>query len=112
MKEEDSSSLELLLDTMCNTFGGVMFIAITLAVVLFSRNALKNQQTPEERTVQRHEELMRQIEEEMIGAAKELIYDLWMKKGTPEWIDFIGTTIGGIVGTILSFVIIVLTMLG
>ena len=48
----------------------------------------------------------------LIGAAKELIYDLWMKKGTPEWIDFIGTTIGGIAGTILAFVIIVLTMLG
>lgn len=63
MKEEESSSLELLLDTMCNTFGGVMFIAITLAVVLFSRNALNTQQTPEERTVQRHEELIRQIEE-------------------------------------------------
>ena len=63
MKEEESSSLELLLDTMCNTFGGVMFIAITLAVVLFTRNALNTRQTSEERTVQRHEELMRQIEE-------------------------------------------------
>ncbi len=30
----DNSSLELLLDTMCNTFGGVMFIAIALLVVL------------------------------------------------------------------------------
>lgn len=28
-----SSSLELLLDTMCNTFGGVMFIAISLIVI-------------------------------------------------------------------------------
>lgn len=31
---EDASSLELLLDTMCNTFGGVMFIAISLVVVV------------------------------------------------------------------------------
>ena len=31
---EPESSLELLLDTMCNTFGGVMFIAIALVVVL------------------------------------------------------------------------------
>lgn len=31
---EPESSLELLLDTMCNTFGGVMFIAIALIVVL------------------------------------------------------------------------------
>lgn len=33
-KREPESSLELLLDTMCNTFGGVMFIAIALVVVL------------------------------------------------------------------------------
>ncbi|MDD3886485.1 MAG: hypothetical protein PHI35_06420 [Victivallaceae bacterium] len=32
-KRQPGSSLELLLDTMCNTFGGVMFIAIALAVV-------------------------------------------------------------------------------
>ncbi len=32
--EEDDSSLELLLDTMCNTFGGVMFIAISLLVII------------------------------------------------------------------------------
>ena len=31
---EEESSLELLLDTMCNTFGGVMFIAISLLVIL------------------------------------------------------------------------------
>ena len=30
----EASSLELLLDTMCNTFGGVMFIAISLFVVI------------------------------------------------------------------------------
>jgi len=32
-KNEDESSLELLLDTMCNTFGGVMFIAISIFVI-------------------------------------------------------------------------------
>lgn len=32
-KNSPSSSLELLLDTMCNTFGGVMFIAISLTVI-------------------------------------------------------------------------------
>ena len=31
---EEENSLEYLLDTMCNTFGGVMFIAIALVVVL------------------------------------------------------------------------------
>lgn len=40
-RKNESSSLELLLDTMCNTFGGVMFIAITLAVVIFSREAMQ-----------------------------------------------------------------------
>ena len=34
--EDDDSSLELLLDTMCNTFGGVMFIAISVFVLLAS----------------------------------------------------------------------------
>ena len=33
-REEEESSLELLLDTMCNTFGGVMFIAISIFVII------------------------------------------------------------------------------
>ena len=32
-RETEDSSLELLLDTMCNTFGGVMFIAISIFIV-------------------------------------------------------------------------------
>lgn len=32
-KENSSDSLELLLDTMCNTFGGIMFIAISLLII-------------------------------------------------------------------------------
>ena len=36
-KHTADSSLELLLDTMCNTFGGVMFIAILLAVMITIR---------------------------------------------------------------------------
>ena len=39
-RQEEDSSLELLLDTMCNTFGGVMFIAISLAVMLSMRSAV------------------------------------------------------------------------
>ncbi len=41
-------SLELLLDTMCNTFGGIMFIAIALVIIsqLISRTQLA--MTPEE----------------------------------------------------------------
>ena len=37
----DESSLELLLDTMCNSFGGVMFIAISLAVTISLRSAVQ-----------------------------------------------------------------------
>lgn len=33
-KRDGESSLELLLDTMCNTFGGVMFIGIALVVLM------------------------------------------------------------------------------
>ena len=33
-QQSEESSLELLLDTMCNTFGGVMFIAISLLVII------------------------------------------------------------------------------
>ena len=34
-KNKFSDSLDLLLDTMCNTFGGVVFIAISLALAFF-----------------------------------------------------------------------------
>ncbi|MBR6471305.1 MAG: hypothetical protein IKS83_05880 [Victivallales bacterium] len=48
------SSLELLLDTMCNTFGGIMFIAIALVIVtqFASKSVLdsmKKMPTPEEK---------------------------------------------------------------
>ena len=54
---EDDSSLELLLDTMCNTFGGVMFIAIMLFVII--SNLV---QTQVKDPVPSPEELYRQIE--------------------------------------------------
>lgn len=43
-KREVESSLELLLDTMCNTFGGVMFIAISLVVVISMLSSVKNEE--------------------------------------------------------------------
>ena len=43
-REVEESSLELLLDTMCNTFGGVMFIAISLAVMISMRSAVSSVQ--------------------------------------------------------------------
>ena len=32
------------------------------------------------------------------GAAKELIWDLWWKRGTPEFLDFWATVLGGFLG--------------
>lgn len=32
-------------------------------------------------------------------AGKEIVYDKWMKKGTPDWWDWLWSTIGAIVGT-------------
>ncbi len=37
----------------------------------------------------------------MGGAVKELIWDWWWQRGTPEWWDFWATCIGGIVGAVL-----------
>lgn len=60
---EAESSLELLLDTMCNTFGGVMFIAIALIVVLSIASQIK---LPEKNdpavTQQRLEQLQKELE--------------------------------------------------
>jgi len=39
----------------------------------------------------------------VIGAGKEIIWDYLLKKGTPEWWDFIVTVLGGTLGyTILN----------
>jgi hypothetical protein len=35
----------------------------------------------------------------IVGAGKELIYDKWMDKGTPEFNDFLSTTLGGVFGS-------------
>ncbi len=42
------SSLELLLDTMCNTFGGVMFIAISLVILASMLSPLKTNTSPKD----------------------------------------------------------------
>ena len=39
-----------------------------------------------------------------IGIAKELVWDLWMKKGTAEWRDIISDTVGIIIGTVLAVI--------
>lgn len=55
----DESSLELLLDTMCNTFGGVIFIAISLVVVISGIKSAMPESAPET------PETLRQLEIEM-----------------------------------------------
>lgn len=37
----------------------------------------------------------------VVGAIKELIWDWILKKGTPELLDFLATTIGGTVGYLI-----------
>ena len=34
----------------------------------------------------------------VIGALKEIIWDWLLKKGTPEFLDFVATVAGGVVG--------------
>ncbi len=36
----------------------------------------------------------------LVGALKELVWDKWWKKGTPEWLDFWATVLGGLIGVI------------
>ncbi len=63
-QDSDNSSLELLLDTMCNTFGGIMFIAILLVVICsmsdFSKPVEKNT-VPSKMTPQQIEELKARV---------------------------------------------------
>ncbi len=35
----------------------------------------------------------------VIGALKEIVWDWWWKKGTPEWWDFWATVVGGLIGS-------------
>lgn len=34
----------------------------------------------------------------VVGALKEIIWDWWLKRGTPEWWDFWATCLGGTAG--------------
>ncbi len=70
-KKKDSSesgSLELLLDTMCNTFGGVMFIAISLVVIASFIPKFIKESTTEEMTL----EQLEKIEDEIDGLKKKI----------------------------------------
>ena len=57
----EASSLELLLDTMCNTFGGVMFIAISLFVVISAMEPNRPTEPAPEAETMSPEELREEI---------------------------------------------------
>ena len=37
----------------------------------------------------------------VIGALKEIIWDWLLKKGTPEFLDFVATVAGGVLGAVI-----------
>ncbi len=47
----DTSSLELLLDTICNTFGGIVFVSL-LVVILVNMSSRETADTPPEPVTQ------------------------------------------------------------
>ncbi len=72
------SSLELLLDTICNTFGGVLFLAILVSVLLQMTARVESRQLPtaqkeaELRRLQRqHHETMARLQSLRIAAAEQ-----------------------------------------
>lgn len=81
-------SLELLLDTMCNTFGGIMFIAISLIVI--SQLVAKAQQnmTPEEINESNLARMERQIDalqQELLALQKQqLEAEMQVEQPSPE----------------------------
>ncbi len=37
----------------------------------------------------------------VVGALKEIIWDWLLKKGTPEFLDFVATVAGGVLGAVI-----------
>ena len=70
-RQEEDSSLELLLDTMCNTFGGVMFIAISLAVMLSMRGAVKSISTDESKAIEAAQQKIVELQQKIDQYEKE-----------------------------------------
>ena len=67
----EDSSLELLLDTMCNTFGGVMFIAISLAVMVSLRSAFSANVTDNTERLERLKQEMKVLQARFEQRSKE-----------------------------------------
>lgn len=82
-RQADSSSLDMLLDTMCNTFGGVCFIALLIAII---SSALPKdpgeEQVPEvsEQSILDKETAMLVLERDTLRAAIQLQEELLKKQ--------------------------------
>lgn len=74
LRSDDNSSLELLLDTMCNTFGAVMFIAISLLIVIsmLGRVTAVSERLPEMEQLNVMQEQLKQLEAEYAHSRKML----------------------------------------
>ena len=70
----DNSSLELLLDTMCNTFGAVMFIAISLLVVIsmLGKVTAASESLPETESLKAMQTQLARLESEYLQTRKML----------------------------------------
>ena len=70
----DNSSLELLLDTMCNTFGAVMFIAISLLIVISMLGKVTSaiEHLPETEAVKNMQDQLARLEAEYAQSRKML----------------------------------------
>lgn len=80
-------SLELLLDTMCNTFGGIIFIAITLIIVSQLAAKSMREMSPEEldrRNIQRMEEQSAELEKQIQELSKRLIEEQFQIPDAPD----------------------------
>ena len=62
-KGAESDSLELLLDTMCNTFGGIIFLAFSVSLMLFSSKQFQETQPAEIVNEAEHTALQQEVQE-------------------------------------------------
>ena len=71
-REVEESSLELLLDTMCNTFGGVMFIAISIFVIIYGMTQIESaaQSQPDPTELRREIESIQMVIDELENQIK------------------------------------------
>ena len=67
MNDDRQSSLELLLDTITNTFGGIVFLALLVVVLLQLTSDKATQEAPQKETVDR----LVAMETELITATRQ-----------------------------------------